>query len=218
MTKKLKIIVGICVVIMLSFILFIKYNQLNIYFLSPFATSTPIIITKNSETNQNNTEKIKTSTLSNFSFEYSEYDEFSNNVGWEGVPCPGEVVIRVPFIAYEQTSVSISTSPTTLCTDFNEKAKTLDDYNEGYKDARYTTVIHSSEKVTINNIPMLKQVYSQGTIKKNTDGKETLDTSDSGIDRQLRYVFFDGSKFVIVTGWQAPKYVEKIIQTIKLVK
>jgi len=215
MSKKTKIIVSILTLIILSLIVFVKYKNVQINFLSPLATSTPIIITQNQNETQNNTEKTKIAILSNFSFEYSEYDEFSDKVAWEGVACPGEVYIRTPFIAYESTDVSIATSPSTTCTEFNDNAKTLADYEQGYKGKWRTTIVHSSEKVIINNIPMLKQIYSIGYTKNDNEGKEILDTSD-GVDRQLRYVFFDGSKFVIVTGWQSQKYIEKVVRSIKL--
>lgn len=217
MAKKIKFIVGLCVVAFFGFTLFLKYNRYNISLLSPFATSTPIIITKNPETDKSN-DAIKTYQLSNFSFEHSQYDEIADSVAWEGLPCPGEIMVRVPYIAYEETSVYISTSPTTSCTDFNGNAKTLNDYTHDYKGAFFTTVVHSSEKVSVNGIPMLKQIYSVGYTRKDNNGKEIFDTSDRGWDHQLRYVFFDGKKFVIIEGWQAPEYVEKIVKTIKLVK
>lgn len=215
MTKKIKIIIFIFILAILGLMVFVDYKNIKINFLSPFATSSPIIVTQDQDEVRNSAEKTKTAVLSNFSFEYSEYDEFSPEVAWERVPCPGEVYIRTPFIAYESTGVSIATSPSTLCTEFNDNAKTLADYEQGYKGKWRTTIVHSSEKVTINNIPMLRQIYSIAYTKKDGDGNEILDTSD-GVDHELRYVFFDGSKFVIVTGWQASKYVEKLVNTIKL--
>lgn len=215
MTRKTKAVIGVFIIMLLGLVGFVKYKNLEVNFLSPFATSTPIIITQNQNEDKNNTEETKIAILSNFSFEYSKYDEFSPKVTWEGVPCPGEVYIRTPFIAYEPTGVSIATSPSTLCTEFNENAKTLADYEQGYKGNWWTTIVHSSERVNINNIPMLKQVYSIGYTKKDNEDKEILDTSD-GVSNQLRYVFSDGSKFVIVKGWQAPKYIENIVRTIKL--
>ena len=218
MSKKLKFtILGTSALMFVGLVFFLRYNKLRVSLLSPFATNTPIIITKNPKIDQNN-ETTQTYKLSNFTFKHSRYDEIADKVAWEGLPCPGKIVIRVPNIAYEETSVYISTSPTTSCTDFNDDAETLDDYEINYKGAFFTTIVHLSEKVFINNIPMLKQIYSIGYYKKDDDGKEIFDTSDRGFDHQLRYVFFDGEKFVIVEGWQAPEYVEKIIKTIKLIK
>lgn len=217
MNKKIKYILGAVALVILVFIAFIKYSPYQIHLLSPLATSTVVVIDEKPKTQQGNTSKTKTYQLSNFTFEYPEYDELAEKVAWEGVPCEGMIYTRNPSIAYESTGVYISTSPTTVCTDFNDEATTLNDYEKDYKGRFYTVIIHSSEKVEINGIPMLKQIYSKGLVTKDRNGKEIFDTSD-GTDHELRYVFFDGEKFAIVAGWQASKYVDKIVNSIRLIK
>lgn len=210
--KNKYIIYLLCLVIAL-FILkgFFSYK---IKLLSPLSTGTPIMLTKKSDGNKRR-EEIKTYKLSNFTFKYSEYDEFSEKVAMEGIVCENMVYIKNPFINYENSGVFISTSPTTNCVVFNDNAKTLSDYEKDYG-SYYTTKIHSSERISINDIPMLKQTYSVGIMEKDGSGKDILNTDYyNGTKEGSRYIFFDGKKFIAITG--DLKYIDKIANTIQLI-
>ena len=210
--KNKYIIYLLCIII--AFFLLKEFFSYKINFLSLLATSTPIILTEKSDEN-NKKEETKIYRLSNFTFKYSEYDEFSEKVAIEGVPCKDMVYIKNPFINYENSGVFISASPTTNCTVFNDNAKTLSDYEKDYK-SYYTTKIHSSEKISVNNIPMLKQVYSVGIMEKDKNGKDILNTDFYiGTKEGSRYVFFDGERFITIVG--NFKYIDKIANTIELV-
>jgi len=163
-----------------------------------------------------------TSTLSNFSFAYpSANTSLIQHLAQEGVACDGEVAVSFseqgdPEIA----EVYIATSPSTACMRFNPNAKVLSDYEKGYQTGDFEEVIHSQEKLTINGIPMLRQIYSQGywTDHGSGTGVKAFDTSNEGSrDHELRYLFFDGSKFVTVAGLKTEEdYIDQIARSIRL--
>lgn len=175
---------------------------------------------------------IATSTFSNFSFEYpasASVQEFS----WEGVKSPGNTVIGIPTSRTSAT-IFLFTTPAPLSS-INPSAKTLSDYEDTYPIGATSTVqalvqgsvqtivtqeevrILSTEATTSNGIPMLRQRYSVGHESVDETGNPTFkDDSEAEVDNELRYVFFDGKSFVIITGWQDDSYIERIVGSIRL--
>jgi hypothetical protein len=169
--------------------------------------------------------ELSTHSFGNFTFSYPSDASLVDKVSWEGVACNGLIAISIPENDSPDTiKVFISTSPSTastVCTKFNPNAKVLADYEKGYRTDDFEEVIHSQNRVTINNILMLRQMYSQGywTDHGDKSGKKVFDTSnESSVDHQLRYVFFDGNKSVIISGWKAEKYINQIAHSVRLLK
>jgi hypothetical protein len=154
---------------------------------------------------------IATGTLSNFSFEYP-VSAHIGGASTEGVHCPNEVIISIPQRKFDAL-VFISTSPSTACTAFNPNAETLADYETGYRQGDFQEVIDSQDGVMVNGILMLRQVYSHGYWK---DGVLGFDLDIGYAYHYVRYVFFDGSKFVMVDGSNSDKYITPIVQSIRL--
>jgi uncharacterized membrane protein len=151
--------------------------------------------------------------------------------GWEQAAVPGAYNISVPSDAGEG-HVYIFTQSSPLGS-INPTAKTLDDYRIDYPisatssrqiivKGKPTTMevnprarILSSEYVTINGITMLKQRYSVGFWSLDAYGNRVFDVSDeSSVNDELRYVFFDGKTFVVITGWKSDFYINQIAQSV----
>lgn len=162
------------------------------------------------------TQALTTEVLGDFTFAYPAANGPSFSLTWEGVLCNGAVALSFP-----PQKVVIATSPSTACTVFNPNAQVLADYGKGYRSNDFEEIIHSQKAVTVNGIPMLRQIYSQGywTDHGSGSGVKVFDTSSEGsIDHQLRYVFSDGSTFFIVTGWKAEPYIDQVAKTIQKIK
>lgn len=133
--------------------------------------------------------------------------------------CKGEAAVS--FFENEKSGaaeVFLATSPSTPCMRFNPNAKLLADYGKGYRVGDFEEVIHSQQGVTINGIPMLRQIYSQGYWTDHGTGKLFDPIIESGVDHQVRYVFFDGSKFVVITGFRAELYIDQIARSVRLLR
>lgn len=150
-----------------------------------------------------------TSVFSNFSFSYPGRPEAGT--GWDSVWCEG--VYQVHF-GDPDHQIAMATTSAPLCAiAFNAKAKTLADFESGYSIANtFVERIHSQSYVAINGIRMLRQIYSQG--RPRPDG--TIDSTDYGADHQLRYIFFDGKSFVVITAWKDSAGIDQIVQSIHL--
>lgn len=214
------VIAIVCVGAIFSYWLHVRH--LEVRFLSPFATSTVVVITPAAPPSSPLRPAIATSTLSKFEFSYPTAEAYLiDRVGAEGVVCDGVIGIDFSDLATTRSAkVFIATSPSTACQRFNPDAKILADYEKGYSTQDWADVIHSQEKVTIHGIPMLRQIYSHGYWKTNfgdsADNKVLGTTDEGGADHQLRYVFFDENKFVIVTGPEP--YLDQITYSITLRK
>jgi len=151
-----------------------------------------------------------TSTFSNFSFSYPGRNEAGT--GWDGTWCPG---VHQVHSGYPDHQIAMATTSAPLCAiAFNPNAKTLADFEGGYSIANtFVERINSQSYVTTNGIRMLRQIYSQG--RPQPDG--TIDvTTESSIDHQLRYVFFDGKSFVVITAWKDEAGLDQFVQSIHL--
>jgi len=160
--------------------------------------------------------------------------------GWDGTG-DGEanLSIHIPVID-NPVDVYFFTTPEPLGS-INPSAKTLDDYETDYpiSAARMgTALVHgatvkirivetvhvlSNAKLLINNIPMLRQRYSVGRWLLDSDGNSIFDDSgDTEVDNELRYVFFDGKRFVILSsGDSSPagdEFTDQIAACIQLLK
>ncbi len=151
-----------------------------------------------------------TSVFNNFSFSYP--GRLGAGTGWDSGWCPG--VHQVHFGETDHQIAMATTSAPLCAVVFNQNAKVLADFEGGYSIANtFVERIHSQNYVTINGIRMLKQIYSQGPL--NTDGTINS-TIEYGVDHQLRYVFFDGRSFVMITAWKDEAGLDRIVQSIRL--
>jgi hypothetical protein len=173
-------------------------------------------------------------TIGNFSIEYP-LDWYVTGFGWEQASVPGAYNISIPDSGSGgEQHVYIFTLPSPLGS-INSRAKTLDDYRTDYPlsatstrqilvNGTSTTIethqevrILSSEDVTINGIPMLRQHYSVGEWSLDASGNRIFDTSnEADVTDELRYVFFDGKTFVVITGWHADAWIDQIARSVQL--
>lgn len=153
-----------------------------------------------------------TSTFSNFSFSYP--GRSAAGTGWDGVWCPGVHQVHSGYPENQDNLIAMATTSAPLCAiAFNPNAKTLADFEGGYSIANtFVERINSQSYVTTNGIRMLRQIYSQG--RPQPDG--TIDvTTEYSVDHQLRYVFFDGKSFVVITA-QIGDGLDQFVQSIQL--
>lgn len=160
-----------------------------------------------------------TESIGSFTFGYPEGQGELSTFGWEGVVFPGDYTLILRGITnYE---LFIFTTPAPLSS-INPAAISLDDYRHDYSSADGKGVhILSSEDVTINGIPMLRQRYSVGYWATDQNGKRTFKSdSEADMTNELRYVFFDDidTKFAILTGWQADDSIDYVAHTIQLLR
>lgn len=175
-----------------------------------------------------------TSTLSNFIFAYPE-NAYVSGFGWEKVPTKGNISIRIP--SSSETNVYIFTNSSPISS-FNPKATTLRDYKTDYfttgiagdrqvlvhnklvtLSIREEVLVSTSTEVVVNGIPMLRQRYSLGFWSLDAQGEKYFDTSnETSLKNLLRYVFFDGKTFVIITGFGSESYIDQIAQSLYLLK
>jgi hypothetical protein len=164
---------------------------------------------------------VATETINNFTFSCPRTTaSLSKSLAWEGIPCPREMVVSFSEKGDQGVAeVYLATSPSTPCMSFNPTAKVLADYETGYRTNDFEEMIHSQKSVFINGFPMLRQIYSQGywTDYGSGTGSKVFDvTRENSVDHHLRYVFFDGSRFVIITGGTASEpYIDEIARSIR---
>ena len=178
------------------------------------------------------TEDYSTSTLSNFIFSFPS-KSYLSDFGVEGVVMKENINITIS----PENNVFIFTKPAPLGGSFNASAKSLEDYVKGYpvskefsfdvlvngKKETITTreevLVSTSTFAKINDIPMLRQRYSIGRWSIDASGKKYFsDTDESEVHDELRYVFFDNKNYVIVTGGKSSEYIDKVAQSIRLMK
>lgn len=176
-----------------------------------------------------------TGTFSNFIFNYPADCAISGGSG-DG---HGAVIIECPSDSiYAPRGFAINVATSTSFEPFRPNAKTLDDYKTNYlledfepfeeqtKDGivvdhrAHEVVIYSQEELTVNGIPMLRQIYSYGTLDQEYDGHSSFEATDEwGADHALRYVFFDGKSFVIlVSGGSQNLTMDTIARSIRIQK
>jgi hypothetical protein len=175
-----------------------------------------------------------TETIGNFTFGYPKGQGTLSEFGWEGVVEPGNYTLVINGMT--NYDLFIFTVPSSL-NSLNPNARSLDDYRTDYPlsgtstrqvlvngtpttvETREEVRILSSEDVTINGIPMLRQRYSTGEWSLDADGNRVFDSSmEADVTNELRYVFFDGKTFVVLTGWQADGTIDYVAHTISLLK
>ena len=157
-------------------------------------------------------EDLATATISNFSFAYPNRG-FVTDLGYEGVVSKGNINIVIEG----QASVFIFTKPSILGGKFNPSATSIKDYKSDYSGI----LISTSSRIMINGIEMLRQRYSVGSWQVNEVGEKYFhDTDESETHDQLRYVFFDGKQFIIVTGWSQHRendyLIDNLVRTVHL--
>lgn len=146
-----------------------------------------------------------TERIGNFTFWYPKGQGVVSEFGWEGVLFPGNHTLAVHGIT--DYTLFFFTTPAPLSS-VNPRATTLDEYRHDYAIATTSPqrMVHilSSEDVTINDIPMLRQHYSVGYWTTNESGEQVFKSdSETDITDVLRYVFFDGETFVVFTSAHA---------------
>ena len=157
-------------------------------------------------------EDLATATIAHFHFAYPN-KSYLTGLGYEGVASKGNTNIVIEG----QVSVFIFTKPSILGGKFNPAAKSLEDYAKDYSGI----LISTSTRMTLNGIPMLRQRYSVGSWQTNEKGEKYFhDTDESETHDQLRNVFFDGTQFIIVTGWSQHRendyLIDNLVSTIHL--
>lgn len=177
---------------------------------------------------------VATSTLSSFSFEYPAR-AYLSEFGAEGVVFKGNLNISIPTNR-EAVNVFIFTTFAPMGS-INPSAKILDDYKTDYSVSATSTQqvlvngvsknietheivrILSSESMYVGDIPMLRQRYGVGHWTLDNNGDRVFgDTDESEVHDELRYVFFDGKTFVIITGWHSDIYIDQIAHSVRLLK
>ena len=173
-----------------------------------------------------------TETISNFTFSYPKGQGRLSEFGSEGVVYPGDYTLALNGIT--NYTLYFFTAPAPLSS-INPAATSLDDYRTDYPVSTSSpqqvsgpngttitlprTEVHilSDENVTINGIPMLRQRYSIGYWTTGQNGQRIFKSdSEANVTNELRYVFFDGTTFVVLTGYQADDWIDYIAHTIKL--
>ncbi len=170
---------------------------------------------------------LKTFTFDNFSFEHPATWMVDHNIDGNYLANGGDENTG-NFVARDenQSYLYIFTAPPASIVDdllgsINPEAKTLSDYEHDYflqasttEDVRSQVLVIESEHITINNIPMLRQLYSIG-YRYNGQFLESGYEEDAGpaLIRQ-RYVFFDGKQFVVI-HIVIPE-AERVVHTIRL--
>jgi len=152
-----------------------------------------------------------TSTFSNFSFSYPGRQ--AAGTGWDSAWCPG---VHQVHSGFDDHKIAMATTSAPLCNiSFNPNAKTLADFEGGYSVAStFAERINSQSYITINGIRMLRQIVSQGVPR--SDGTLGELGDGYGMDHQLRYVFFDGKSFVVITAWKDEAGLDQFVQSIHL--
>ncbi len=173
-----------------------------------------------------------TETISNFTFSYPKGQGRLSAFGSEGVVYPGDYTLALNGIT--NFMLFFFTTPAPLSS-INPAATALNDYRADYPVSTSSpqqvsgpngttitlpqTEVHilSSEDENINGIPMLRQRYSVGYWTTDQSGKRIFKTdSEANVTNELRYVFFDGTTFVVLTGYQADDWIDYVAHTITL--
>jgi|GEM_PF-2198636 len=157
--------------------------------------------------------------------------------GWEKVAVPGAYNISIPDAGPDgERHVFLFTAPSPFSS-INPAAESLDDYRTGYPLSPTTTQevlvkdepttietreqvrILFTEDVVVNGIPMLRQRYSIGRWQPDFNGTIVFwSTDELGEQNQLRYVFFDDTTFVVITGWRADTYIDQIARSVRMTR
>ncbi|MHB8860356.1 MAG: hypothetical protein ACYC48_01325 [Minisyncoccota bacterium] len=173
-----------------------------------------------------------TEVIGNFTFAYPKGQGFLSAFGAEGVVYPGDYTLVLNGIT--NYTLFFFTIPAPLSS-INPAARSLDDYRTDYPVSTSSpqqvsgpngttitlpqTEVHilSSEEVTINGIPMLRQRYSVGYWTTDQSGQRVFKSdSEASVTNELRYVFFDSTTFVVLTGYQADDWIDYVAHTITL--
>lgn len=173
-----------------------------------------------------------TETIGNFTFSYLAGQGRLSEFGSEGVVYPGDYTLTLNGIT--NYTLFFFTTPAPFSS-INPVASSLDDYRTDYPvstsspqqvpGSNGTTItipqtevrILSGEDVTIHSIPMLRQRYSVGYWTTDQNGQRYFKSdSEADVTNELRYVFFDGETFVVLTGSQADGWIDYIAHTIRL--
>jgi hypothetical protein len=66
---------------------------------------------------------------------------------------------------------------------------------------------------------MLRQRYNTGYWDLDAQGNRFFSSSDEVAQQNaLRYVFFDGRNFIIITGWrESEKWIDRVAQSVRLI-
>jgi hypothetical protein len=157
--------------------------------------------------------------------------------GYEGAVTPGSYRLwpHDPTGVHDLADVWVFTEKS-FFSGHNPNARTLDDYRTDYPlpytfdhevlvngaprrvAGNYSIRIHSTESVTINETPALRQRYSLGFWDLNESGENFFHIGDEiSMDEALRYVLFDAEKFIIVTGWKDSEWgIDYVVKNVRL--
>ena len=117
----------------------------------------------------------------------------------EGITYDGNFTIHIPVSTVIQDRIlDVFTKPG-YHSSINPYAKTLEDYGKDFSIDKYNDVhIESQKSMILNGTPVLRQIYSVGVWVAGGRG-ENLAFYANDLKHQVRYIFFDGSEFVVVT-------------------